>query len=255
MAAGLIGAAVLAGGASSGQWNPPQFQKPATYFVTINGSTNAPATSNTLTATGGNITMNGTTIQTYVFDAVMRAEHDQSAQITSQPIQTGANISDHAYAMPARVTLEIGMSDVMVAYSSGNPNNSSGIKSGAWTGPSQSKSVNAFNEIVSWATGRLLLTLGTRLKTYSSMMVESINPEESNKTVAALKCRVTFKQVFIANSQQIGVSALPQTTQTSSGGATTGSPPTASQINQFQVTDPTTVQGGGPWSSVSSANA
>ena len=251
MAAGIIGAALLSGSASKGPWTPPQQAKPATYYVLISGAQNAPAASQSIDASGAStIKGHGVTTQMYVFDAVMSIAHQQDSQITNQPVQTGANISDHAYAMPARVTLEIGMSDAMSSYASSSKAPNAAAAAGVWTGPSKSKSVNAFNEIVSWATNRVLLTLGTRLNSYKNMLVESISSEESNKTIASLRCRVVFKQVFIANVQSVTVSALPQTTQSTAGGATNGTPPTNAQISQYQNSSPTTVHGAGTWASV-----
>ena len=48
----------------------------------------------------------------WYFDAVMRLEHLESQRVTQHPVQTGANITDHSYAQPAQLTLDIGMSDV-----------------------------------------------------------------------------------------------------------------------------------------------
>jgi hypothetical protein len=256
MAAGIIGAALLSNGASSSPWRPPQWQASPLYYILISGSQNAPANTTTTSASGVmTMTASGTTSQMYVPDAVMRVEHQQEAHITEHPVQTGANISDHAYAMPARVTLDIGISDAMAAYTSSYaPNAVPWV--GAAVSSKPSKSVNAFATISSWVTGRVLVTLGTRLKVYSNMMVESIAPEETNKTKTSLRCRVTFKQVFIANVQQVAASALPQTTQLTSSGVTTSTPLSASQTAQFgETANPLapTVIGSGTLSSSASA--
>ena len=258
MAAGLIGAALLRSGASSSSWRPPQWQSSPLYYILISGAQNAPAVS-TATSNSGVFTLSvpGVTSQMYVPDAVMRVEHQQEAHITEHPVQTGANISDHAYAMPARVTLDIGMSDAMSAYASSTSSDAV-MAAGAWSGPSKSKSVNAFTEITSWATSRVIVSVGTRLKVYSNMMVESITPEETNKTKTSLRCRVTFKQVFIANVQQVAASALPQTTQFTTSGVTTGTPLSAAQSAQYgETADPLapTVIGSGTLSSSASAEA
>ena len=240
MAAGIIGASLLSSNASRSSWRPPQWQSSPLYYVLISSSQNTPRGIQYAQATSANdVPIIDSTIgvnsQMYVPDAVMRVEHQQEARITEHPVQTGANISDHAYAMPARVTLDIGMSDAMSAYANSS-SSSAEVAGGAWTGASKSKSVNAFTEISSWATGRVIVSIGTRLKVYSNMMVESITPEETNKTKTSLRCRVTFKQVFIANVQQVTASALPQTTQSTSGGVTTSTPLSASQSAQYGKT-------------------
>jgi len=196
--------------------------------------------------------VSGTTTQMYVFDAVLRAEHSGESHVTEHPVQTGANISDHAYAMPARVTLEIGMSDVMDSYSHLGDANAQAA-AGTWTGTSNSKSVNAFQTLDSWRLNRVLLTLNTRLKSYASMVVESATPTESKETFTGLRCRVVFKQVLIANTQTIADSVRPQDTESTNTGTVTGTPPTASQTAQYAATQGSTVVGAGTWSSNSSS--
>ena len=240
---------------STSAWRPPQWNSPVKYSVVISGAANAPASTFEADSTGGGyVTVAGVTTQMYVFDAVLTASHTQESHITEYAVQTGANISDHAYALPARVVLDVGMSDAMDAYAS-SLSTDAAAAAGAWTGTSSYKSVNAFQTISSWCIKRVLLTLNTRLKSYPSMLVESVAPEESSKTVAGLRCRVTFKQVFIANVAQVtGASARTQDTKTSNTGTVSGAPPSAAQTSQYGVTTPSTVPGAGTWTSVSESS-
>ena len=76
----------------------------------------------------------------YVFDAVLDLEHWQSLVKTQHPIQTGADISSHAYLQPAKLTMYIGMSDAMAAYMA------DGVT--PFSGASNSKSVNAYQTML-----------------------------------------------------------------------------------------------------------
>lgn len=92
-----------------------------------------------------------TTSDVYVFDAVIRIDHSQQIRTTDHPVQSGASISDHALILPARVVMEIGMSDAMDAYAPG-----------VWTS-NPSKSVSAYQTLVALQQGRQPLTVTTRL--------------------------------------------------------------------------------------------
>ena len=56
-----------------------------------------------------------TNIAGFFFDAVLNVSTEHTAVVTSHPVQTGANISDHMYLEPVQITMEIGMSDCMAS--------------------------------------------------------------------------------------------------------------------------------------------
>ena len=214
--AAVYGITVTTPGVSSSFFNPNLAVDPA--FIAVNNATafTTPATS-----------------IMYVFDAVLQVSHGQSLRLTKHPLQYGYNISDHAVLQEARVVLEIGMSDAMAAFAAG-----------MWEG-NASKSVSAFQTLISFMQNRQLLTLSTRQKTYSNMMITNVTSPETNKTFRSLKARVTFEQVFLVNLATQPMSARPNAT-----GATqlatvqpTNVPATVIQQNQVSGIDPTTNYG------------
>jgi hypothetical protein len=187
---------------------------------------------------------------TYVFDAVIRNEHEQRVTKTQHPIQTGASISDHAYIEPARLTLEIGMSDAMDSYSQG-----------LWVG-SSTKSVSAYQILLAMMFARIPLIVNTKLRNYQNMVIENLAAEDTAETFASLNARVTFSEIFVANIQVVVQSARPQDTNSTAQGTKNPTSPTASQVSQNQVpanisqTLPQAdhVVGAGNWSSVNTSN-
>jgi hypothetical protein len=153
----------------------------------------------------------------YIFDCVILADHEQRLRKTEHPVQTGAAISDHAFIEPATLTLDVGMSDAMDAYIP------------TFTGQNQSKSVSAYQTLLLLMFSRIPLTITTRLRTYSNMMVEHIHPQESFKTYGGLRMRVEFGEIFRADVQSTPVSARPQDTQLNNQGSVTPTPPTNAQ--------------------------
>jgi hypothetical protein len=214
-------------------YRPPQWNKSQITFLTVAGLGDNGATEN------------------YYFDAVLRVEHDQELRYTLHPVQTGAPISDHAYLMPARVILEIGMSDAMARFDPG-----------AYTG-SGSKSVSAYQKFKEIQALRQPITLSTRLDTYENMLIERILAPDSNATQYSLKSQIIFAQIRPAvvsttlfqntsePSNDPSQSARPQQSVDTPGGSQTPTQPANffNLLDRFENLSTTNVPGAGTLSS------
>lgn len=185
-----------------------------------------------------------------VFDVVARLEHRQEVTKTSHPIQTGANITDHSYIEPARVVLEVGMSDAVASY-----------QAGMWSG-SPSKSISAYQALLAIQKSRIVVQVTTRLRTYSNMLIRTLSPIDTAETRHGLRAAVVFEEVLLAsvtgtsqNSSGLVFSERPQATDQSSAGTVQDTAPSDALTEQNNVTDwaPAEdypyVPGGGNWSS------
>lgn len=155
----------------------------------------------------------------YFFDAVLRVDHSQQMRVTEHPVQTGANLVDHAYLMPARVTLEVGMSDAMDRY-----------QAGQYTSDS-SKSVSAFKTFLQLQSDRAAITLTTRLKTYNNMIIESIDAPDDAKTMTGLRARISLRQIIAAEVSTETVSVRPQVTDATPSGPVATTDPSNTVID------------------------
>lgn len=232
-------AAVQAGKlANPGPWRPPEWRGPSLNALIV------PAE-------------NGQSSPTiYVFDAVLKVEHQRELRRTEHPIQAAPNaasasITDHAFLLPARVVMEIAMSDAMA-----------GFEDDMWDG-GPTKSVSAFQQLTRLQKSRTLITLNTRLDTYTDMLVESILPCDTAKTLHGLSATVTFSKVYRASIKQtssgLAASERPQTSQATPTGVVNALPPNAAVSGQFQAVGNTTaakprkfpsIPGAGKWSSI-----
>ena len=220
----------------SGPWYPPQWSNsPAMVSITatIQGQTTStyfdagtPGTTPVVNSAGVPIagalsTQTQNVSTTYVFDAVLSLEHDQRLVTTEHPIQTGADISSHAYLMPAHLVLYVGMSDVMASY-------------GPWSG-NPSKSVAAYQQMIALQASRLPLTVVTRLRTYTNMVILSISPREDSRTITGLRMRVEFAQIFTASTAAVPNSARVNDTASTGLGTINATPVKTAVQNQFGV--------------------
>ena len=139
-----------------------------------------------------------TSVAGYFFDAILKADHTTTLRATEHPVQNGASIVDHAYMLPARLTLEIGMSDCMDQFVNGQFSSN------------MSKSVSAYQILLQLQSDRQPMDIVTRLNDYSNMIIESIHAPDDVKTRDGLRCTVMFREIMMADVATVLASARPQ---------------------------------------------
>jgi hypothetical protein len=138
----------------------------------------------------------------YFFDAVLKTEHVNQRRITQHPIQVGANISDHSFQLPARLTMEIGVSDVMDCYNA----------SYDWVSEEVGRSINAFQGLKKLQDSGQSLSVTTRLFTYDNMIIESISVPEDYRTLYSLRASIIFQQIITVQTSTTKTSLIKDTT-------------------------------------------
>jgi len=138
----------------------------------------------------------------YFFDGVLKTEHVNQRRITQHPVQVGANIADHSFQLPARLTMEIGVSDVMDCYK----------KSQEWIKYTSSRSINAFQELKKIQETGVALSVTTRLFTYDNMVIESISVPEDYRTLYTLRASIIFQQIITVQTSTVKISTTKQKT-------------------------------------------
>jgi hypothetical protein len=166
----------------------------------------------------------------FVFDAVKRAQHRQIATVTQHPLQTGYNISDHVIKQPATLTLEVGMSDAIQSYKVAG-------YTPMWT-QNPSKSVSAYQQMLSLMTNRQLMDINTRLQTYYNMILTEIAVEDTPRTYfGGLTMTLNFQEVIIADVPISYQGARMQTTDQTTQGTVQPQPPDQPTVDQHTVSD------------------
>lgn len=220
-------------------FRPPGWTQPQLTSISANLPTAPASVVSSKITFGDQVISSGSTQQpapttptTYFFDAVLHADHEQELRATDHPAQSGAPITDHAYMLPASVTLEVMMSDAMDSY-----------QSGQWTGAS-TKSINFYQTMKQLQALRIPITVTTRLDTYTNMVLLNIRASDDVSTLHGFKGSLHFRQIIVgtvSSSQSNPVSARPnQTANTNPGSVQPVTPP--ANLNQF-------MNGIGQWSS------
>jgi hypothetical protein len=229
-------------------YRPPQWNiSPAMVSITVPAQTGTlqvfPAGSSNIQVDDSPAIISPTSTEptpatSYVFDAVLSLEHNQTLTKTMHPVQNGAAISSHAYLNPPTVVMYILMSDVTGQYAATNQTTPPYVQQ--WIG-NKSKSVSAYQQIIALQASRIPLMVTTRLRTYPNMLITDISPHEDAKSIHGARFRVEFGQIFLADVSAAPVSARPNDTTTTNTGAVSPAPTTATQAAQFGVPVTSTV--------------
>lgn len=205
----------------NGVWRPPQWDASNEQVPLVMTATN-PQTQQTTA---------------YVFDVIIKNDHSQEVEVTQNPVQTGAAITDNAFVIPPKLTAEIIMSDAMQAFTLGQ-----------WAN-APSKSVSAFETLQSIQASLIPVQISTRLRSYDNMMITHVRAEETARTKYGLRAWVTFQQIFTATVSITNLSsssnsninsAIPQSTLNTNGGQVQTIPvtPAIQQNNNIDHTAP-----------------
>ena len=129
-----------------------------------------------------------------IFDAYLELVQNASLTVTSHPVQTGANVSDHAYRNPIEFDYVIGVT-----------NSSIGVIGGGLMGLSlplgltESRVLKAYQALESRMKARKLVRLKNRYNMDPGywVLITSISTDDDYKTCDCLKARVHMKEVII----------------------------------------------------------
>ena len=141
-----------------------------------------------------------TNIGGYFFDGFIKVDHSIELQTTSNPVETGASIVDHAYVKPAELTMEVMMSDVHQS-----------LVPEQFTGASF-RSVNAWQVLRKLQSDRIPMSVFTRLGLYTNMLITKLTASDTAETFRALSAEVTLKELPVARVKTVKISSADQTT-------------------------------------------
>lgn len=121
---------------------------------------------------------------------VLSEDHSSTIEITGNPIETGAEVNDHAYIKPKEVTLDIADANAALTY----------------------------NAIVRFQESRVPFYLVTGLRLYKDMLVQSIDAYRDKDNSKILKATIYLREVIIVSTATGSASSSGTTSSASSSG-------------------------------------
>lgn len=141
-----------------------------------------------------------TNIGGYFFDGFMNVQHSKSLTITSNPVETGASVVDHAYVNPARIVMNIKVSDVNRSMVPGQFEERTFRHTSAWA---------VLNQI---QANRIPVDVFTKLGLYKNMLIEDISANDDANTFRSLDAQVTLVEIPVARVKTVKITSADQTT-------------------------------------------
>lgn len=148
-------------------------------------------------------------------DSVIQEAHDNTVQLTQNPIEKGADISDHAIVNPKKIRLNAVVTD--------SPLGSAGFTQivdsvtglfGASTPSNVTRSQQAYQQLIALMENREPIAITTRLLVYTDMVITSINVKQDKDTSRAIFLDIEAEQVIITESEvtELSAATLPEGT-------------------------------------------
>lgn len=142
-----------------------------------------------------------TNIGGYFFDGVLSVNHQNDLEITENPVESGASISDHAYLKPRVLTMKVMVSDVHRSFIDGQ------FEGG------YRRHVTAYDILCKLQSDRIPVSVCTKLKIYNNMLIQSIQASESEgDNYESLAASVVLKEIPVAQVKRVKISLADQTT-------------------------------------------
>ena len=143
----------------------------------------------------------GRDINGIVPDVVVEEKHTDTMTVTDHPVEKGSFISDHAFKMPADLSMRIGWSPSASVLN--------GLFSGSiFSGVSSTKEMYAlFLQMQSQA---VLMNISTGKRAYTNMVIVSISEVTNEETENALFLDVVFREINIVETEETTLKAENQ---------------------------------------------
>lgn len=128
---------------------------------------------------------------TITADAVIEESHSDEATVTKHPVEQGATISDHAYKLPAELTLEYGWA---MGSSQNTSNDITFLR-------------KLYQQLLDLQVNRTLVQVLTGKRSYTNMFVAGIHETTDKHHENVLIVRLHLQEVLIATTQILQLSS------------------------------------------------
>lgn len=167
----------------------------------------------------------GTQREFIVFDATLNVSHQNDAEPTEHPVEDGSLITDHVDLMPKVISMEVIISRTPLDLRGALVGNVSGavpaiagfggtLAGTLFTGVAATlggqllnaggnRVETALNSLLELQEKKIPVTVITGLRAYNSMILKNFNPVENAQNGDSLRFTATWKEIKIAQSEQI----------------------------------------------------
>ena len=146
--------------------------------------------------------------ETIIPDVVVSELHSDDVTVTQHPVDTGAQISDHAFVQPATLSVVFAWSDSSRAINSA-------LDGSILQGLETTRDVYA--RLLDLKNARMPLRVCTGKRNYENMILTNIKVTTTVDTESSAVIEMTFQEVFMAQAQTVSLSSLKQANPSRTG--------------------------------------
>lgn len=140
-------------------------------------------------------------------DAVISESHTNEVSLTNNPVELGADITDHAIIQPKKVNVVAQVSDTPLGIAAfGQIVDLVTGLFGTSTGENLTRSNAAYNAMVQLQEAREPIELQTRLKLYTNMVITNIRVVQDKNTSRIVRMNIDLQEVLITESEIVQLS-------------------------------------------------
>ena len=140
-----------------------------------------------------------TNIAGFFFDGFLNVSHERRLTTTSNPVETGAAIVDHAYIEPAKITMRVIVSDVHQS-----------LIPGQFEG-GYARHTQAWQLLKQLQADRIPMFVFTKLDIYENMLITSLSANDNCDTFESLIADVELTEIPVARVKEVKITSADQT--------------------------------------------
>jgi len=135
-------------------------------------------------------------------DAVISEAHTNEVSLTSNPVELGAEITDHAVVQPKRLNIVAQVSDTPMGLAAlGQIVDLVTGLFGSSTSENITRSNAAYNAIIQLQEEREPIEIQTKLKLYTNMIITNVSVQQDKNTSRIVRMSIDLQQVIITKSE------------------------------------------------------
>ena len=137
-------------------------------------------------------------------DAVLSEGHSNKSRKSTNPVELGADVSDHVIVEPKVINIVAEVTDTpLTEVQEGDIVDDNTGLFGSSTTDNITRSVAAYNAMLQLQETKTLLQVQTRLLLYTNMMITSLSTSQDKDTSRIVRLNITMEELLITESRII----------------------------------------------------
>lgn len=151
-------------------------------------------------------------IGSFVAHVTLREDHVDELVLTDQPVESGSQVTDHAYRLPSEVTIECAWSNSppssnILGSLAGAVTGTIGGISAILTGNSLDQVKATYQNLLTLQRARVPFDIYTGKRVYKNMLMRSLRVETEKETENALRVTVVCREIIFATVTTVSLAA------------------------------------------------